>query len=70
MAHIKTVYRTDGTKERTPVGYGGGLCHAAAKPYEKREANFRTDMTPTPEALQDPVVPVAAEERRGLGLRG
>jgi hypothetical protein len=34
---IITIYRPDGTKERRPIGYTGGACDEATKPYEEAE---------------------------------
>jgi hypothetical protein len=53
---IITIYRPNGTKKRTPQGYGGGLCHQATKPYEKREVPGSVTLTPTYEAYQEPAV--------------
>ena len=53
---IVTIYKPNGTKERRPMGYGGGLCNKATAPYEAREIFGQTDKDPTPEALQEPAV--------------
>lgn len=63
MAHIKTVYRVDGSIQRQPVGYGGGLCHEATKPYEKRNLG-NIKKTPTDEACDPPAVATTHEEQR------
>lgn len=62
---IVTIYNTDGTKKRIPVGYGGGVCHAATLPYEKREVPGSVKKSPTPEAYEDPenVVSVAQQAK-------
>lgn len=52
---IVTMYTKDGTKERRPVGYAGGLCNEATKPYEAREIKGQVRKTPTGEACLDPV---------------
>jgi hypothetical protein len=65
MSFIVTTYKADGTKERRPQGYGGGLCHQATAPYEKREVDTRK--SPTDEADQDPVVRVEERQRERQG---
>lgn len=49
--HIKTIYKPDGTMIKTPVGYGGTLCHAATAPYADRHGGLGA-VTPTAEALE------------------
>jgi len=51
---ILNFYHRNGKKERRPLGYGGGLCHEATKPYERREIPGQMRNTPTPEAYQEP----------------
>lgn len=63
---IITVYKPDGTKERRPVGYGGGLCNTATLPYERREKG-RNTKTPTDEACLDPVVQETTSEEVKIG---
>jgi hypothetical protein len=60
---IVTTYKPDGTKERRPIGYGGGLCHEATRPYEKREVPGSVTKTPTAEACQEPAAEVAEQEK-------
>lgn len=65
MAAIITIYTPDGKKTRTPVGYGGELCHEATKPYEKREVG--TKKTPTPDADDEPAVREVISEKARQG---
>ena len=51
---IIEIYNPDGTKERKPVGYAGGMCHVATAPYEKREVPGSMRIVPTDEACQQP----------------
>lgn len=64
---IVTIYHKDGRKERKPVGYGGGVCHQATAPYEKREIKGQMKLTPTPEAFQEPVVEQVIEQTKVKG---
>lgn len=67
---IISFYRKDGTKERRPVGYGGGLCSVATAPYEAREIPGQMRKTPTPEANMEPAVApekVAQKQSTGAG---
>lgn len=67
MAFIMTIFRPDGSKQRRPVGYGGGLCHEATKPYEKRDVPGSITVTPTEEAGQEPREAVAETEQLRQG---
>ncbi len=59
---ILTIFRPDGTKERRPIGYGGGKCHEATRPYEKRDVGTIT-VTPTDEAHHEPKQAVSEGEQ-------
>jgi hypothetical protein len=61
---IITIFHTDGSKERRPLGYGGGLCHAATAPYEKYDVPGTITTTPTNEAYEQPVVSTTGETER------
>lgn len=64
---IITIFRSNGTKERKPIGYGGGLCHEATKPYEKRDVPGSMKVTPTDEAYQEPDIEVTTSEKLKQG---
>ena len=54
MAHIETLYKTDGTLVRAPQGFGGKLCHKATAPYEARQG--ATEKHDTPEANEPSIL--------------
>lgn len=54
MAHIETLYKTDGTLVRAPKGFGGTLCHKATAPYEARQG--ATEKHATPEAKEPSIL--------------
>lgn len=57
---VVTVYGSDGTKTRKPVGLTGSTCHLATQPYEAREIKGQVKKTPTPEANDEPAQKVRA----------
>jgi hypothetical protein len=61
---IVTIYNPDGTKLRQPVGYGGGVCHEATRPYERREIPGQTRKFPTEEACQEPAFRQEVEQQQ------
>ncbi len=67
MAFIITTYTPDGKKIRKPVGYVGGQCGAATKPYEDREIRGQTKKSATPEAYQPEPSPVEVDEKTKIG---
>lgn len=66
---ILTIYNPDGTTTKQPIGYGGGLCHAATKPYEKYDIPGTVTKKPTPEASQPPAKAARAEEQEKQRVR-
>ena len=62
---IFTVFFTDGSKKRFPVGYTGTECHAATAPYEKYDA-APVEKVPTPEAYQVPTTKEVVREKQRI----
>lgn len=52
MGMIFTTYDSTGRKERRPVGFTGGACHEATRPYEEREVPGKVEKTPTDDACE------------------
>lgn len=50
MGLIFTTYDKTGRKERRPVGFTGGACHEATRPYEEREVPGSVEKIPTDDA--------------------
>jgi hypothetical protein len=62
---VITIYHPNGKIERHPVGYSGGKCHEATKPYEKYDIPGTMETKPTDEAYREPVVKqVEVEEEK------
>lgn len=61
---IVTIFKPNGEKVRRPVGYGGGLCHAATAPYDRYDVPGTIEITPTQEAYQEPAVESTAVEEQ------
>ena len=59
---ILTIFRPDGTVERRPLGYSGGLCEQATAPYERKEVPGVAVKTPTQEAFEEPVKALEPEK--------
>lgn len=66
---ILTVYGPDGKKVRKPVGFKGGTCSIATKPYEEREISGQSVKTLTPEAFECDNA-VSVEEKINVGGGG